>query len=702
MVDDAGGVGRDKRDESLRTVLADPARLAAVDALQLLDTPVQEVFDRLTTAAIELTGSTGAAFSLFVEDRQFLKSVVGMIEPWASTRSAPIGLFPCCYVVVANGAEARPVVLRDAGAEGVGTAGVIGGYVGVPLVLSGGQCVGVFCVWTGVPRDWSAADVASVEAVAGLVTSEVVRAFEGHSERERLTSGLGRFRMLFAANPQPMWVADAETLRFVEVNDAATRLYGYSREEFLAMTTVDLRPSDSEPEYTLDVRAPLELGRGIDYRQEWRHRTRSGRILYVEVNGQFIDFGGRRARLAVVIDKTAWREAEAARVEAEAALHEADAALARLVTALQEAVVTVGPDLQIRSFNPAAAAMFRCDAAEAVGSPLSRFIPAPYREEYGARLLASGLLGALTRPATEELLLLRADGEAFVAEAGVSEAGSGEGEFIGIVLRDVTRQKEAESALADSERRYHTLASIALVGIFRLDPDGRLIYINEEGERIAGRPASELLGQGWTRAIHPDDHASILAEWSAALAMHRPFQREIRIGVPPAEPRWVMCLARTERDEEGAIRSYIGTFVDITARRAVEQRLRAEQSRMETLAEVAPVGLFQVTPTGDVRYVNSRICDITGRRAAELLGRTWGNFIHPEDRERVTEAWQASVRNGTPFRDEFRCIRPDGSAVRVISATGVERGEDGEIRSFVGSLSELPAGPDVTSGRGRT
>ena len=690
MVDGGGEVGRSKLDDSLRSVLGEPARLAAVDALQLLDTPAQEVFDRLTTAAIELTGATGAAFSLIVEDRQFFKSVVGMIEPWASRRSAPVGLFPCCWVVVANGDEGRTLVLQDAGSGNYGSAGVIGGYVGVPLVLPNGACVGVFCVWSGAPRNWTAAEIASVEAVARLVTAEVVRGFEGQSERERLTSGLGRFRMLFAANPQPMWVADAETLRFVEVNDAATRLYGYSRDEFLAMTTVDLRPSDREPEYTLDVRAPLEPGRGIDYRQEWRHRTRSGRILYVEVNGQFIDFGGRKARLAVVIDKTAWREAETARLEAEAALHEADAALARLVTALQEAVVTVGPDLQIRSFNPAAAAMFRCDAAEAVGSPLSRFIPAPYREEYGARLLASGVTGSLRRPATEELLLLRADGEAFVAEAGVSEAGSGDGEFIGIVLRDVTRQKEAESALADSERRYHTLASIALVGIFRLDADGRLIYVNEEGERIAGRPAAELLGQGWTKAIHPDDHATILAEWSAALAMHRPFQHEIRIGVPPAAPRWVMCLARTERDEDGAIRSYIGTFIDITARRAAEQLLRAEQSRMETLAEVAPVGLFQVAPDGSVTYVNSRVCAITGRGTEQLVGQPWRNFIHAEDRARVAAAWDGSVSHGMPFREEFRCLHPDGTSVRVICATGVERGQGGEIRSFVGSLSELP------------
>ncbi|MGH2633482.1 MAG: PAS domain S-box protein, partial [Tepidiformaceae bacterium] len=581
-------------------------------------------------------------------------------------------------------------VLTDARAETPAAAAwAIGGYLGVPITLPGGVCVGTFAVWASEAREWTDADVSLVRALGELVTAEVVRRAEGHREQERLMSGLGHFRMLFAANPQPMWVADAETLRFVEVNDAATQLYGFSREEFLQMTTVDLRPSDSEPEFMLDIRAPLEPGLGIDYRQQWRHRTHSGHILYVEVNGQFIEFEGRRARLAVVIDKTARREAEAAQAEAEAALHEADAALARLVATVHEAVVTVGTDLQVRSFNPAAEAMFLCRADDAIGTPLSRFIPALYRDEYEARLLAYGLSGALERPATQELLMLRASGEAFVAEAGVSHGGSGAGEFIGIVLRDVTRQREAESALADSERRYHTLASVALVGIFRLDADGRLIYINEEGERIAGRPSAELLGQGWTSVIHPEDHAAILAEWSTALAAQRPFQREFRLGTP-SEHRWVMCLARTERDEEHAIRSYIGTFIDITARRATEEASRAEESRLRTLAEVAPVGLFQARPDGAVTYVNSRVCAITGQPAASLVGRSWRTFIHPDDRARVVVAWEASIEAGTPFRDEFRCIRGDGTTVRVVSATGVERDEDGSIRSFVGSLSELP------------
>ena len=60
---------------------------------------------------------------------------------------------------------------------------------------------------------------------------------------DKLDPHEGRYRMLFESSPLPMWVFDAETLRYLAVNDAAVRLYGYSREDFLGMTVEDLRPA---------------------------------------------------------------------------------------------------------------------------------------------------------------------------------------------------------------------------------------------------------------------------------------------------------------------------------------------------------------------------------------------------------------------------------------------------------------------------
>ena len=79
---------------------------------------------------------------------------------------------------------------------------------------------------------------------------------------EQLRAGEARYRQLFETNPLPMWVYDLETLRFLAVNDAAIANYGYSREEFLAMTIQDIRPPEDSHRLRENVAAVTE---GLDH-----------------------------------------------------------------------------------------------------------------------------------------------------------------------------------------------------------------------------------------------------------------------------------------------------------------------------------------------------------------------------------------------------------------------------------------------------
>src|SRR5438132_2151042 len=99
-----------------------------------------------------------------------------------------------------------------------------------------------------------------------------------------------RFLVLFADNPLPMWVYDAETLRFLEVNNAAVERYGYSREEFLAMSVTEIRPAEDVARLLGEIEEPrpewLESGR-------WRHRLKSGQIIHVQITSHVSTFAGR-------------------------------------------------------------------------------------------------------------------------------------------------------------------------------------------------------------------------------------------------------------------------------------------------------------------------------------------------------------------------------------------------------------------------
>ena len=125
---------------------------------------------------------------------------------------------------------------------------------------------------------------------------------------EALRTSEERYRLLFDASPQAMWVFDAETLRFLTVNDAAVKRYGYSRDEFQRMTIVDIRP----PEDIAGLTERLErLAEGATPSSNiWRHRKSNGELMDVEVTSHPIDLEGRKARLVVSIDVTERLRAE--------------------------------------------------------------------------------------------------------------------------------------------------------------------------------------------------------------------------------------------------------------------------------------------------------------------------------------------------------------------------------------------------------
>jgi two-component system cell cycle sensor histidine kinase/response regulator CckA len=106
-----------------------------------------------------------------------------------------------------------------------------------------------------------------------------------------------RYRLLFDANPQPMWVFDVGTLEFLAVNDAAVRRYGYSREDFLSMNIMDIQPPDDGPQ--LPMALPMEQQQETAFT---RHQRKDGTVIDVEIVSHELEIDGRRARLVLVTD----------------------------------------------------------------------------------------------------------------------------------------------------------------------------------------------------------------------------------------------------------------------------------------------------------------------------------------------------------------------------------------------------------------
>ena len=116
------------------------------------------------------------------------------------------------------------------------------------------------------------------------------------------------FRLLFDANPMPMWVFDAETMRFLSVNDAAVEHYGYDRATFLTMQLRQIWPQD---EWDVHTRSLQEIGDAYQSERNWRHLKADGSEIQVLTYGRRVSFDGCDGFLVAVVDITERRKAEA-------------------------------------------------------------------------------------------------------------------------------------------------------------------------------------------------------------------------------------------------------------------------------------------------------------------------------------------------------------------------------------------------------
>ncbi|GAC1616087.1 MAG: PocR ligand-binding domain-containing protein [Candidatus Acidiferrum sp.] len=138
-------------------------------------------------------------------------------------------------------------------------------------------------------------DLEFLDSVGG----HIALAIERRSAEEALRKSESVFRLFFAYNPLPTWLFDRDTLRFLQVNDAAIAQYGYTREEFENITVLDIRPESEREKHQQHMKNTSLEGR---YRGVWKHRAKNGKTFDVEYISHDLEYLGRRVRLAVIQD----------------------------------------------------------------------------------------------------------------------------------------------------------------------------------------------------------------------------------------------------------------------------------------------------------------------------------------------------------------------------------------------------------------
>lgn len=169
------------------------------------------------------------------------------------------------------------------------------GWLGVPLKTPTAT-IGVLVVQHYEnEKAYEQRDLEFLNSVGG----HIALAIERRRAEEALRKKEEMFRLLFSHNPLPTWVIDLETLRFLEVNEAAVRAYGYSEEEFKGMTILDLRPDEEKIRLLNHLKEYRAVGL---YRGHWKHRKKDGKVIDAEITAHELEYAGKRVRLIVAQD----------------------------------------------------------------------------------------------------------------------------------------------------------------------------------------------------------------------------------------------------------------------------------------------------------------------------------------------------------------------------------------------------------------
>jgi PAS domain S-box-containing protein len=303
--------------------------------------------------------------------------------------------------------------------------------------------------------------------------------------------------LLFDMNPLPVWVYDAETLAFLDVNASAIAYYGYSREEFLALTIKDIRPEEDVPA-VLESVAKSEItseDRGI-----WRHRKKDGTFIDVEIRSHPFLYLGRQARLVVATDITE-------RKQAEEALRRSEERLRLMVSSVKDyAILMLDPEGHIVSWNEGAERIKGYRAEEIVGQHFSRFYPA---EDLQNGKPAFELKEAVENGRFEdEGWRVRQDGSLFWANVVITALYDETGQLRGFakVTRDITERRRIEQMHLHFRGLFESLPGLYLV----LTPDLKIAAVSDAYLHATMTKREEILGRGIFDVFpdNPDDAAA--------------------------------------------------------------------------------------------------------------------------------------------------------------------------------------------------
>ncbi len=453
-----------------------------------------------------------------------------------------------------------------------------------------------------------------------------------------------KFSKAFSSNPNSFCLVTVKDGTFLEVNEGFLRFTGYSREEVIGHTPVELNLWVSKDEEQKMAKSLKETGR-VD-NQEIQSRTKSGKIRTGLFSAETIDIGGKRCMTLVVTDITEQKKAEEAL---------ANEAVRRriLIEQSSDGIVILDQNGKVYEANQRFADMLGYTLDEVYQLHVYEWEFATPREQ------VLGMLQTIDEKGDHfETKHRRKDGTIFDVEISTNGATFAGQKLIFCVCRDITERKKAQEAIRESEEKFSKAfqASPSSISISRRS-DGRFIEVNDTFLRDKGYTREEIIGHTANELNifgNKNDYANIRAmlkregKFVNKEVLYRTKTGEIHPGLMSAE---IINI--------GNEKCMIVTHTDITQLKKAEVQLRLLSSVTQQVTDSTVI----TDPDFNITYINQAAEDMFGYTLDEVKGKKLSFFSKIKPPEKVNKVINKTLQSSRVFSTIITKKRKDGTLI---------------------------------------
>ena len=655
-------------------------RVDALCGLEVLDTPAEERFDRLTRVARRHFGVAIALVSLVDAERQWFKSRQGV-----DAEETPREISFCGHAILGDAifhvpdAQADPRFVDN---PLVTDSPHIRFYAGAPVHAPSGERVGTFCIIDDQPRELSEADRGVLRDLADAAESELHREALHHSQ-QKLKAREEQLQSVLDTAADGIVIIDAAGIIRI-FNPAAEAVFGYEAAEVLGRKVNMLMPESHAREHDGHLQHYLATGerRVIGQRREVEGRRKDGSRFPLEIAIRDMTLNGEPMFTGVVRDLSVQKEAERRQRESEQRYR-------AIVNTMAEGVALHGPDGAIIATNPAAEAILGQSEDQILGrdstDPGWRAIrpdgaafpgeehPAMISLQTGrtVRDVVMGLQGA-----SGESRWISINAEPIPGDAGPAGAVA--------TFADITEQHLAKQALAEQEAHYRDLVENQTQFIERFLPDTTVLFANQALADALGVEREDLVGRRWIDLLPEEERESVLGEL-AKFTPRDPIRTfENSMTRADGEQRWVHWTNRAFFDDAGQVTHFQSVGIDLTERKATE----GERDRLLRILEASPDFISMAEADGTPIYVNEGGRRLLGLPPADesaipadvQQNEGAGEWAHPDwASRRIREHGIPAAMEAGSWEGETALIDAQGREIPVSQLILAHRDETGAL-----------------------